>query len=238
MNADLPAVNSTVSTSGFTVAGWAVDLGATSGTGVNAIHVWAYPTTGAAPQFLGSAQYGFQRPDVGAAFGDPRFTPSGFGMTARINATGTYDVIVYARSTVTGTFNLWQVRRVTVTGPVSVPRMAVDGPQTNQSVPMNFSIGGWAIDAGSSSGTGVDAIHVWAFPAAGGSGIFLGAATYGISRPDVGAAFRDARFVASGYSLTIREGQLPRGAYYLVVYARSSVANTFNKWVLVPIRVI
>lgn len=237
MNADRPTVGSTVTTSGFTVAGWAVDLGAATGTGVNAIHVWAYPATGAAPLFLGAATYGYQRPDVGAIFGS-RFTPSGFGMTARINSTGTFDVIVYARSTVTGTFNQWQVRRVTVTGPISVPRMAVDGPQRTQTVPMNFSVAGWAIDAGSSTGTGVDAIHVWAFPVVGGSPIFLGAATYGIARPDVGTAFANPRYTSSGFALSVTEGQLPRGAYNLVVYARSSVANTFNKWMLIPITVV
>jgi hypothetical protein len=239
MNADLPGAGATVTTSGFTVAGWAIDLGAPTGTGVNAIHVWAYPTSGAPPQFLGAAKYGFQRPDVGAAFGSVRFTPSGFGMTARIGSTGTWDVIVYARSTVTGTFNLWQVRRVTVTGPVSVPRINVDAPHRDQSVPGNFLIAGWAVDLGSSAGTGVDMIHVWAFPVGGGTPIFLGAGRYGIPRPDVATAFGNPRYTNSGFSLQVTEGMLPKGAlgtaYYLVAYARSNVAGTFNKWMLVPI---
>ena len=44
----------------FVVAGWAIDLAAWSGTGVDAVHVWAYPTpgSGATPIFLGVADPG------------------------------------------------------------------------------------------------------------------------------------------------------------------------------------
>ena len=47
-----------------------------------------------------------------------------------------------------------------------------------------LEVRGWAVDGSATSGTGVDAVHVWAYPAAGNP-VFLGAATYGLSRPDV-----------------------------------------------------
>ena len=52
-----------------TVAGWALDRGATRGTGVDAVHVWAYPAGGGAPVFAGAAALGGFRPDVASALG-------------------------------------------------------------------------------------------------------------------------------------------------------------------------
>ena len=95
------------------VAGWAIDLGSPTGSGVDAIHVWAYPAGGGAPFFLGVADHGGARPDVGAAFG-ARATASGSGMTASGVRPGVYDVVVYAHSSVTGTFNNSQAVRITV----------------------------------------------------------------------------------------------------------------------------
>ena len=65
---DIPAANSIVLHT-FYLAGWAIDYAAAGGTGVSTIHVWAYPVGGGAPQFVGVAQYGDQRPDVAAAYG-------------------------------------------------------------------------------------------------------------------------------------------------------------------------
>src|SRR4029453_17047810 len=75
----------------FVVAGWAIDPDADAGTGVETLHVWAYPITchgatchGAtgdsvgSPVFLGAAAYGGKRPDGAAIFGD-RFGASGYG---------------------------------------------------------------------------------------------------------------------------------------------------------------
>jgi hypothetical protein len=66
MAVDVPAGNATVHRT-FTVAGWAVDLLAPSGPGVDVVHVWAYPNpgSGADPIFGGAATYGGSRPDVG-----------------------------------------------------------------------------------------------------------------------------------------------------------------------------
>ena len=87
----------------FVVAGWAADLDADVDSGIDTIHVWAYPVTGAGPVFLGTASLGGARPDVAAVYGE-RFRHSGYGINVSGLAPGGYDVAVFAWSTVTGGF--------------------------------------------------------------------------------------------------------------------------------------
>jgi hypothetical protein len=110
---DAPANNATVS-NGFSLAGWAIDLSAPTGTGVNAVQAYAFPAGGGAGIYLGSASYGGPRSDVGAAFGG-RFTNSGYGMTvANLTPGASYRIVVFARSTVTSTYSITATANVTV----------------------------------------------------------------------------------------------------------------------------
>jgi hypothetical protein len=235
MNVDVPSNNARVLSTGFTVAGWALDLSAATTTGVDTVHVWAYPASGANPVFVGAASYGTSRPDVGAAFGKSIFNGSGFVLNATL-APGTYDLAVFARSTVAEAFNNTQLVRVTVEAPPSNPRMWVDTPAQNDTLSQNIFVAGWAIDlsAGPNS-TGTDAIHVWAYPTTGAAPIFVGAGEMGKSRIDVGNAFGSSRFNNSGF---VVKGTLPPGFYTLVVFAHSSVANAFNLVYTISIRVV
>ena len=113
MSIDAPPGGAT-RTQPFLVSGWAIDRAAASGPGVDAINVWAYPVTGAGgPFFAGGGGYGAPRNDVGAAYG-AQFTNSGYNTYISGLTSGTYDLVVYARSTVTGTFNQSRTVRVTV----------------------------------------------------------------------------------------------------------------------------
>ena len=98
---------------GHIVTGWAADLQSRDGTGVDAIHVWAYPANGGAPIFVGAADYGGARPDVAAIYGE-RFRKSGYGLRVEGLAPGTYDLAVFAYSTVSGGFAPAKVVRVTI----------------------------------------------------------------------------------------------------------------------------
>ena len=95
------------------VAGWAIDTDAAAGTGVDTVHVWAYPTDGGNPLFLGAAAYGGRRPDVSAIYG-ARFRDSGYGLFVDALPPGSYDLAVFAWSTVTWDFVPARVVRVTV----------------------------------------------------------------------------------------------------------------------------
>jgi len=107
---------------GFRVAGWAADSLAWAGAGIGAVHVWAhpvvavagtstFPVAGDGPVFLGSADVGGLRPDVGAALG-AQFERSGWSVTSDALPPGTYDIVAYFWSTRTGQFE--GARTVTV----------------------------------------------------------------------------------------------------------------------------
>jgi YVTN family beta-propeller protein len=228
---DTPRADSTVRLP-FDIGGWAVDpLAAKDGTpGIDVIHVWAYPSSGAAPMFVGQTTTGRFRPDVGDYLGSP-FSTSGFLLTITTLPPGRYTLSVYGRSTATSTFSV--VKTVAITVAASAPRMVVDLPVSNATVTAPFQMFGWALDLSASSGTGVDAVHVWAYPVAGGAPIFAGAATF-MDRPDVGAAF-GSQYTPAGFQVSVTA--LPAGAYDLVVFARSVVAGAFNNTKIVRVTV-
>ncbi|MEX1129173.1 MAG: hypothetical protein WEB50_11450 [Vicinamibacterales bacterium] len=233
MAIDTPRNGGTVPGNGFSIGGWALDAASTTDTGVSTVHIWAYPTNGAAATFLGVATYGISRGDVGAAFGSARFTPSGFGRTAEL-APGTYDIAVFPYSKIAKAFTAASVVRVQVVAPVSVPRMWVDTPAQNDNLSQNVTVAGWALDLGSGTGTGVSTVHVWAYPGNDGAAMLVGVASYGSSRPDVGAAFGSSQFNNSGFRV---QGTLPPGGYTIVAFAYSSVVKAFNNVFVIPVRV-
>jgi hypothetical protein len=113
---DLPVASGSSLKDKFLVAGWAIDSDDPIGTGVDTVHVWAYPLHGGergAPTFLGAATYGGIRPDVAAIHGD-RFRESGYGLIVTDLPPGTYDLAVFAWSTARQGFLPATVVRVTV----------------------------------------------------------------------------------------------------------------------------
>jgi hypothetical protein len=221
---DAPANGSAIG-SPFTVRGWAINRSASSGTGVDAVHVYAFPAGGGSPIFLGPAVYGSARPDVGAIFG-AQFTNCGFTFSATTLATGTYTVVAYAHNAVIGAFDKSQSATITVVQSNPNGLMNIDSPTPGAVVTSAFEVGGWAIDRGASSGTGVDAVQFYVFPNDGASpGVFIGTGSYGAARADVGAVY-GSQFTNSGYHFTITG--LGPGNFLLGVYARSTVTNTFS----------
>jgi hypothetical protein len=113
---DAPKAGASVG-SPFFVGGWAADLDSTVNTGVNTVHVWAYPLDAKGnrldPIFIGPAIYGGARPDVASVYGD-RFGDSGYGIIVNGLSPGTYDIAVFAFSTVVNNFTPATVVRVTV----------------------------------------------------------------------------------------------------------------------------
>jgi hypothetical protein len=97
----------------FVVAGWALDLAGVEGSGVDTVHLWAYPVGGGAPIWLGVAEYGDSRPDVGALYGTT-FMKAAYSLRVESLGYGSYDVVVYAHRAKTGSFDAAQIVRVTV----------------------------------------------------------------------------------------------------------------------------
>jgi hypothetical protein len=229
MNLETPLEGATVQQP-FPVAGWAIDQAAASGPGVDAVHVYAYPSNPSGqptgPYALGkAASSGLSRPDVGAAFGS-QFTNSGYALDVTGLPAGYYHLVIFAHSTVSGAWN--QAHRVIR---VPTPLMNLETPLEGATVQQPFPVAGWAIDQAAAVGTGVNAVHIYAYPSDASGNISgppaLGlAATYGLSRPDVGAAF-GSQFTNSGYALDVTG--LPAGFYHLIVFAHSTVSGAWNQ---------
>jgi hypothetical protein len=108
--------------------------------------------------------------------------------------------------------------------PVSNVQMAIDAPSNGSSTGATFTVRGWAVDIGSPTGTGVDAVALYRMPAGGGTITNLGTATYGISQPSVGTQY-GSRFTNSGYSKSIT---VPAGQWTIIVYAHSTVNGVWK----------
>lgn len=108
---DTPKPSAMVSRT-FDVGGWTVDTRASSGRGVDAVQIWAYPVAGGAPLFVGTPAQ-TPRPDVAAVVGR-QFLNSGFLLGGATLPLGTYDLVIFAHSTVTGAFDSGKVVRITV----------------------------------------------------------------------------------------------------------------------------
>ncbi len=99
----------------FGVGGWAFDQLASSGSGIDTVHVWAMPASGA-PVFLGAATMGGARPDVAAVFG-AQFLASGFNLSANVVlAPGAYMLTVFGHRSSTGAFDIVEQVPITVRG--------------------------------------------------------------------------------------------------------------------------
>ena len=122
---------------------------------------------------------------------------------------GNYTFVAYMRSTLTNAFTPASSPNVTVNSTNSNPLLLLDGPPNGAVRARPFVISGWAVDTGSASGTGIDAIHIWAFPINGSPQFFVGAATYGTSRPDVGSYLGASRYNNSGFTFTVTSGSVP-----------------------------
>jgi glucose/arabinose dehydrogenase len=230
MSVDLPAPGQTV-TQPFGIAGWALDPAAApgAGAGIDAIHVWAYPLPSGSPIFVGATTLTIDRPDVSAVFGSAQLTRSGFVLSATGLTPGSYALVVAGHVQSTGRFDVMRVVNVNV-----VPHtfISVDTPPPG-GVGGTIGIGGWAVDPAARSGSGVDAIHAWAFPVSSTAPpVFIGATTTFIDRPDVGAVF-GAQFTTSGFSLTVNAP--PPGVWDLYVFARSTVTGQFQA--AAPVRI-
>ena len=134
----------------FALSGWALD--ATSPTrGIDTLHVWAYPASGASPQFVGVATYGGSRPDIATTYGS-QFMNTGFTLPVRGLAPGDWWIVIYGLVSATQTFGATAVVLVTIE-PSGL--MWVDTPGQNAVLDSTFFLGGWAVDPGAAVGTGV-----------------------------------------------------------------------------------
>ncbi len=220
MTIDTPA-NGAVVRQPFMLAGWTIDANSAFGTGVGPHHVWAFPLSGAAPRFVGVTTSGL-RPDVAGFFGS-RFAEAGYGLIVSGLPPGAYRLMVFGWINALANFGVTRSVDVTVAG---TTLLVVDTPADGALVGRPFQLSGWAFDASAPSGVGINTIHIWAFPATGGTPTFVGVPALGGVRPDVGGYF-GSRFNTSGYNVLVN---LPPGTYDLGIYANSAATGIFDAW--------
>ena len=104
--------------------------------------------------------------------------------------------------------------------------MAIDSPASGAHVIGGVTLSGWAINRKYGPNAGVDQVIVY-LDGEARTGTYLGQASYGDLRTDVGAAFGDARFNTSGWHLTWNSASVSPGAHTLYVYARSIQKNNW-----------
>lgn len=170
-------------------------------------HGWLKTSTGLAPLPAGSSLRG-----------------ATFIWTPGAGFVGAYDLVFVRQEA--DAFHRQDVRVVLQpkTSGLTGPQVVVDTPQPHRDVSQAFAVAGWAADLRAPAGTGIAAVHVWAYPADGGTPIFLGTPTYGAARPDVAAIHGDG-FESSGFGLLVQG--LPSGVYDIAVFAWSTEIADF-----------
>jgi hypothetical protein len=116
----------------ITVSGWAIDLASWGGPGVDQVQVYSGAT------LLGDASYGQARSDIASAYGDSRYTNSGYtyqlDTTRLANGARTIQVRYYNAGNRLGSLD----RVVTVDNPTV-------GKPVPQPIPPNLHVGDWPV---------------------------------------------------------------------------------------------
>jgi hypothetical protein len=209
---DMPASGVTVSGT-VTVAGWAIDNASTVGTAISSVQVLVDGTVG------GAATYGVNRPDVCSAYpGRPGCPNVGFSYplnTATLTA-GSHTITVTATDSDSPADTGSTSVMVTVTA-AAIPSVHIDMPASSATVSGTATVAGWAIDNASTVGTAVGTVQVLV------DGTPVGAATYGVSRPDVCAAYAGRPGCPDvGFSYSLNTATLAPGSHTITVTATDS----------------
>jgi N-acetylmuramoyl-L-alanine amidase len=209
---DMPASGATVSGTA-TVAGWAIDNASTVGTAIGSVQVLVDGTA------VGAATYGVSRPDVCTAYpGRPGCPNVGFSysLNTATLAPGSHTITVTATDSAsppgTGSTSV----TVTVTAAV-IPSVHIDMPASGATVSGTATVAGWAIDNASVVGTAISGVQVLV------DGTAVGSATYGVSRPDVCAAYPGRSGCPNvGFSYSLNTATLAPGSHTITVTATDS----------------
>jgi len=205
---DSPSPGAVVSSS-LLIRGWALDPTQSDGSGISGVSLYLDGEAGTGA-VLGAATLGQFRPDVDAFFSRPSSQPGwSFAWNLGTVAPGSHTVYIYAQDACGSPF-------VALSIVVSPAAITVDRPpaEGNVTEAQPLSVGGWAVDPGVPTGSGIDAVHVYVDGEAGG-GAAVGAAAIGQARADVAAALNRPAAANSGFNLDARLANVLPGLHTL-----------------------
>jgi hypothetical protein len=206
---DSPTAGSVVA-GNITVSGWAIDAQTSGASAISAVQVLV---DGAV---AGNATYGQVRPDVCSSHPAAPNCPN-VGYTFSLNASNyaagphTLSVIATDSDASPDSGSASAVFTVTAT-----PAVLIDSLTSGAVVSGNITVGGWAIDNTPANGP-IGGVNVLV------DGNLVGAATYGISRPDVCAVYPSAAGCPNvGFSFMLNTKTLAPGSHTLTAVATNS----------------
>jgi polysaccharide biosynthesis protein PslG len=206
-------------TGSVTLSGWAIDQADPTSTGVDRVRILV---DGA---YRADAQYGLSRPDIAAGYGS-RFGASGYRYTLDLTglAAGSHTLEAHAHSVVTGAEAI--DRRAIVVTVAGAAHGGIEQPAeaTQLTAATTVTVSGYALDAASTTGTGVDRVRVLV------DDVYRGDAQYGLSRPDVAASY-GARFDPTGYRYSLDLTGLAAGTHYVEARAHSTVNGVEARYI-------
>ena len=213
---DSPAQGATISGT-VTVSGWAIDNDSAVGTAISSVHVLVDGTS------VGTATYGVSRPDVCAAYPGRLGCPN-VGYTYSLNtatlAAGSHTIMVTATDSAsppdTGSAS---VTVIVASAAAVIPSVFIDSPAPGASVSGTVTVEGWAIDNASVVGTAISSVQVLV------DGTAVGTANYGVSRPDVCAAFPGRPGCPDvGFTYSLNTAALTAGLHSIAITAKDSAS--------------
>jgi hypothetical protein len=249
---DVPAMNGTVPTGNFTVAGWFVDQTAQGWAGADDVQVWQGTMDGGG-KMLAKAVFAQSRPDVASALGNPFFAASGFGafIPGGALAPGAQTLSAYVHTPGKG----WWYKQTQVTVSASAPASASPAPSapttsapsvTGGALPIVvieqptpgtninthdsvYTIMGYALDRAAlpnqpTQGSGIDHVSVYVDKEKDDGGTFLGDAELAFTDTAASSAYGQ-QFAVSGFRLDFKPTAQHDGAHNLFIYAHSVVTG-------------
>ncbi|XJZ29158.1 Ig-like domain-containing protein [Bacillota bacterium Lsc_1132] len=192
-NVDNP-VNNAVVNGTIEVRGWALD-----DYGLSKVEILVDG------KVSGIAKYGSNRPDVARVF--PKYNNSNSGFLYSLDTTkltnGQHSIMV-RETGINGESTIIGTQTVNVKNLQS--RGSIDAPTNGATIQGDTIIKGWSLD-----GNGVKKIEVLV------DGITVGAAQYGLARPDVKSVFPEYQNANAGYQYTLNAKNLKNGSHTITV---------------------
>jgi hypothetical protein len=217
---DAPTANATLSGTAA-IGGWTIEnIGTVGPNAISSVKVFVDGTQ------VGTATYGNSRTDVCSAYPGRVGCPN-VGWNYSLNVAALTAGSHTLKITATDSAGNAASSQVTFTAAAILPSLNIESPAVNAILSGTVAIGGWAIENTATVGANaVSSVKVFA------DNTQVGTATYGISRPDVCAAYPGRPGCPNvGWSYSLNMTNFTTGSHTLKITAVDSAGNSSSSQV-------